>query len=295
VTVVSSPTSATSVGDIAVTFLRDGSIHLPPAPVFGGASSSLFGAHPESLDAQGHLVLSLGAILIRTGGVNVLVDLGWGPSELNLATVDASRSGRIIGGQLLDSLASSGLTVHDIDLVVFSHLHADHVGWLLSSIPAGTTYTFPRAKYQMAEAEWLHWTSASGSGWGGPSSEQLDALRPRLSFFADGQTIAPGLTAAITVGHTPGHSSFVVSSGGDRAIVLGDLMHCPLEITHPELQLRSDTDPDAAQRARDDVRRELAAGAIAIGPHFAPSVFGRVHDEGGVSSFVHLATRVSAI
>lgn len=239
--------------------------------MYGAAAADHFERHPELLNDDGLLVLSLGSILIDSGGFRILVDLGWGPSTLDLSTVgDGSRRGLLVGGDLLGNLDRCGLGVDDIDLVVFTHLHADHIGWLLTD----GALTFSRARYGMCDAEWQSWLDRSGDGsWGGPDDRQLEALRGRVETFGDGETLAEGVRFVWTPGHTPGHAGVVIESGGRRGIVLGDAMHCTLEMTSDTLALCSDSDPAAAASTRAWIRSEVAAGAVAIGPHFAPHVF----------------------
>jgi glyoxylase-like metal-dependent hydrolase (beta-lactamase superfamily II) len=265
-----SPACAITVGDIHIAFLPDGSIHLPPLPMFAAATQGLFDAHPEVLDEDGYLVMSLGAVLVERGGTRMLVDLGWGPTTFDLSAAGGQRRGRIIGGALLASLSERGLEPADIDLVVFSHLHADHIGWLLSDRADGPQLTFARARYLVTPQELAYWSDPSQQHqWGGPSAEQLAVLLRIAEPLVDGAALLDGVTVMLTAGHTPGHASFAVTSGAERAIVLGDTFHCPLELTHPELALRSDVDAAAGRAARRRLRDELADGAIAVGAHFA--------------------------
>jgi glyoxylase-like metal-dependent hydrolase (beta-lactamase superfamily II) len=278
VTAQPSPACTLAVGAVRVTFIPDGSIHVPPVPMFAGGTPDLFDARPHLLDGDGYLVMSLGAVLVETARRRILIDLGWGPSTLDMSKLNAgTRRGRIIGGRLLDGLARQGLTTDDIDVVVFSHLHADHIGWLTTEGGPGHRLTFRRAAHRLSEPEWTYWSERAGEErWGGPSAVQLEALLTQLDPLEDGETLAEGLNVLLTPGHTPGHASFVVSSGTERAIVLGDTIHCPLEISHPELALLSDVDPVAGRAVRDRLRTELEAGAIAVGGHFSDLAFGRV-------------------
>jgi glyoxylase-like metal-dependent hydrolase (beta-lactamase superfamily II) len=80
-----------------------------------------------------------------------------------------------------------------------------------------------------------------------------------------------------TPGHTPGHLSFLVESAGQRAVVLGDAIHCPLQLSHPEWEFSADIAPAAAIRSREHLLRELEApDTVVVGPHFPDAVFGRV-------------------
>jgi glyoxylase-like metal-dependent hydrolase (beta-lactamase superfamily II) len=95
--------------------------------------------------------------------------------------------------------------------------------------------------------------------------------------MADLQTPVPGITAVATPGHTPGHISFVVSSGTARAIILGDMIHCPVEIGESELDFVFDVDPKLSRETKARIERELARpDTVMVGPHFPNLVFGRV-------------------
>ncbi len=127
----------------------------------------------------------------------------------------------------------------------------------------------------MSRDEWEFWNGEPGIP--GPSERDLGALTDRVELI-DGEAVpVPGITIMPTPGHTPGHCSFLVSSGTARAVVLGDAIHCPLQITHPEWAFASDANPEAAQRAREQILRELdAPDTIVVGPHFPEAIFGRV-------------------
>jgi glyoxylase-like metal-dependent hydrolase (beta-lactamase superfamily II) len=272
------PCSGLTLGDVRLTFVPDGSIRLPPVPMYDGGTSELFDANPHVLDAEGLLVMSLGSLLIESHGTRILVDLGWGPASEDIQSRrPGGARGRITGGLLLGNLARLGLGPEDIDMVVFSHLHADHVGWLATKTPGGPQLTFPRAEHRLAEAEWRYWSDpARGYRWGWPTPVQLELLRTRRSALEDGAALARGVSVMLTPGHTPGHASFVISSGTERAVVLGDTIHCPVEISHPELALLSDVDPVAGRATRTLLQRELDGGTVAVGCHFPDFVFGRV-------------------
>jgi glyoxylase-like metal-dependent hydrolase (beta-lactamase superfamily II) len=185
---------------------------------------------------------------------------------------------------MLPNLAAVGVEPKDVDFVLFSHLHRDHTGWIVEPATAGETRdpagapTFPRAHHYLSQAEWDYWTTMAPTGVGpSPSAEQLAVLEKRLSFVRDGERPVPGIDVVATPGHTPGHLSFVISSGDQRALVLGDSVHCPIELQEPELTFVVDVDPALAQRTRVHLERELTQpGTIAAGPHFADLVFGRL-------------------
>src|ERR1700730_7809599 len=136
--------------DMRITFVADGSIHIPPAPLYENGTPQIFADNPHLLDDEGFLLMSLGAVLVETAGKRVLIDLGIGPAEMDLAPLTGG-PGRMTGGDLLKNFARCGLQPEAIDLVLFTHLHADHVGWLTSETPAGAMLTFQRAGYFLVE------------------------------------------------------------------------------------------------------------------------------------------------
>lgn len=263
------------LGDLSVAFLPDGVIRHAPTASYPGSSEALWQSAPEYLDEDGRLVMSLGALLVRTGGHTLLVDLGWGPTAADM--VDPATglpNGRIEGGRLLDSLRTAGADPSEIEAVLFSHLHRDHTGWL--GEPGRSV--FPNATYLVAQAELEHWRTSGHLGVGpAPTADQLTAIEDRCRLVADGETPFPGVDVLATPGHTPGHVSFVLSSAGQRAIVLGDAVHCPIELTEPELSFVVDVDPSLARRTRAHLEQELLEpGTVAAGTHFPDLVFGRL-------------------
>jgi len=212
------------------------------------------------------------------------------------------RQGHAAGGALLDNLRLLDVEPGDVDAVLFSHLHRDHTGWIVDPTSSGGeeapgTPTFANANHYLSSAEWDYWSGAAGSGVGpAPSAEQLAILSSRLSFLDDGEHVLPGIDVMATFGHTPGHLSFVLSSGHERAIVLGDAVHCPIEILEPELTFVVDVDPELAQRTRVFIEQALLEpDTVAAAPHFADLVFGRLMRGEGRSSWHFPASQALTI
>jgi glyoxylase-like metal-dependent hydrolase (beta-lactamase superfamily II) len=271
--------NAVHVGGIGLTFVPDGSLHIgPPAEIYRDAQPELFASNRHLLDEDGYLVMSLGALLVETKDKRVLIDLGWGDSSADLAvTTDGRFNGHVRGGQLLANLARIGLEPEDIDAVLISHLHKDHIGWLTIATSSGPALTFRRAEHLLAPAEWDFWQQQKQSESFGPSALEMEALAKQLLPLQDGGHPAPGIDALFTPGHTPGHFSFVISDSGSRAVVLGDTVHCPLEISNPELALLADVDAAAAKATREALFRRIdGEQTIVVGAHFPDLVFGRV-------------------
>ncbi|ONI90112.1 MBL fold metallo-hydrolase [Actinosynnema sp. ALI-1.44] len=256
------------LGDTTVTYLPDGHAWLNPAVFF---PSSEWAAHAAFLDERGWFPVSIGSFLIRTADRVVLVDLGLGPVEFDLPG-----KAEFHGGGLLDALAAEDLAPGDVDTVVYTHLHHDHVGWTTGP---GGGLTFPHAKHLVGKAEWTHW-------WGteelvGPDPETVQQpLADVIGFVDHDDVIAPGIRVLATPGHTPGHHSIEVTGGGDdrrRVVVLGDVMHCQVQVAESHWSFAFDVDAEAGVDTRERLLDDVADGrTILAGGHFAGQVFGRV-------------------
>lgn len=160
--------------------------------------------------------------------------------------------------------------------MVYSHLHLDHVGWTAQ----GGALTFPNARHLAGVGEWDFWHGEVDPLFAsvGPDPEAVLApLANRIEAATDGETIAPGVNVMATPGHTPGHTSIVVSSGTDRAIILGDIFHCPLQIDASQMAIIFETDPTLGRQTRERITRELEdPETVAANNHYSNSVFGRV-------------------
>jgi glyoxylase-like metal-dependent hydrolase (beta-lactamase superfamily II) len=110
--------------------MPDGVTHQRPAAMFANVGPEFWAEHPEEFDKQGWMIMTFGSFLVQSGDRNVLIDLGWDPKTIDLAEISGGQmEGDSIGGDLLDNLAALDVAPTDIDMVLFSHLHPDHVGW----------------------------------------------------------------------------------------------------------------------------------------------------------------------
>jgi glyoxylase-like metal-dependent hydrolase (beta-lactamase superfamily II) len=272
---VSAPLSSIQVGDISITYLPDGVHHVRPLAQYDGADEAFWASRGHVLDSDGWMVMSIGSLLVRNGDTNALIDLGFGPHSVDIADLTAgTHEGDLVGGDLLRSLAAINLTPADIDAVLFTHLHPDHVGW----VDIDDEPTFTNASYFVGAKEWDYWRCGPEAGTPrAPTPTQQAQLAKRISLMADLETPVPGITAVATPGHTPGHLSFVVSSGPARAVILGDMIHCPVEIGQSELDFVFDVDPKLNRETKARIERELTQpDTVTVGPHFPNLVFGRV-------------------
>jgi glyoxylase-like metal-dependent hydrolase (beta-lactamase superfamily II) len=243
-----------------VTFLPDGEVRAAPTALFPTTTAADWLAHPELLDEDGRLVFAVGAYLVQSPGFVALIDLGLGPVDMQTAT-----GATYTGGALLANLAAGGILPGDVDLVVYTHLHRDHVGWTTTPTPSGRAITFANARHVTTGAEWQHWQDHPAPV--GPAADAVtEPLAGRIELCADGAEIAPGVRALATPGHTPGHLSITVDTGSrDPLVIAGDVLHSPAQLAHPDWCFGSDAAPELAARSRQRLlgafpRRVLRCG-----------------------------------
>jgi glyoxylase-like metal-dependent hydrolase (beta-lactamase superfamily II) len=255
------------IGDLHIHPISDGTFIARPK-YFGHDLPD--DTHPELFDRHGAAWLPIGCFVVRTGDRVVLVDAGLGPD------LDELPHGMyLVGGQLPTGLRALGVAATDITDVICTHLHADHVGWLfdLDARPV-----FPRATVWFGVADRDHFVAGTGQ----MSAHIRDGFRSpahaaRVRPIDRDTAIAPGITALLAPGHTPGHLCVVISSGEERAILLGDAITCPLQLDEPTWHSIGDVDPALADRTRERLWRELEDGhTIGAGAHFPELRFGRV-------------------
>ena len=240
--------------------LSDGVVHLPPA-YFVNAD---WAAHQSLLSAGGTLDLPIGCFLIRSGDATILMDAGIGPGSNQLFE----------GGQLPGQLAAAGVEPEDVDVVVCSHLHIDHTGWLVRD----ETPFFPNAIVRFGSADWDHFVTHNDPGDTTRQAMEVLAAAGRIApIDRDGEALAPGITALAAPGHTPGHFCAVLSSGDQRALLLGDAVTCPIQLEETEWSAWSDVDKTQAARTREALWRELeGTDDVAVAAHFPGLQFGRI-------------------
>jgi glyoxylase-like metal-dependent hydrolase (beta-lactamase superfamily II) len=248
------------IGQIELVALSDGVCRMPQEFYVGLD----FTTHQHLLASDGTVHIPIGCFLLRTANTTVLVDAGIG--DVSEDWVD--------GGRLPGELRAAGVSPADIDVVVCTHLHLDHIGWLaVDDAPF-----FPHATVRFGADDWPVFVSdRDDDDRGRRTMEVLEASGRLDPLSGDLIPLAPGLTARHTPGHTPGHYGLVVGSGVDRGYLLGDAVECPLQITEPDFHALSDVDPALAARTRESLWRELeGSDTLITGSHFPGLQFGRV-------------------
>jgi glyoxylase-like metal-dependent hydrolase (beta-lactamase superfamily II) len=262
------------IGALTVEPVYDGDGREPAREVLfhpsGAGDPDPWACHGHELDGRGNLRLTLGGFLLRTADQVVLIDAGVGTIS----------NDKYRGGQFLESLRGFGVSPEDVTDVVFTHLHFDHVGWATKK----GQIVFPNATYRVHTADWTHFVDSPDADPG--AVRKLSPLASQLETFDHDTTLAPGLSTRHVPGHTPGSTIFVVTSEGQRALLLGDVAHSPVELADPTWEAVFDEDRAAARRVRERLigevtdRPDLVAAA-----HFPGLRFGRVVTVSGERRF----------
>ncbi|MFI6956620.1 MBL fold metallo-hydrolase [Nocardia sp. NPDC050408] len=261
-------------GDHRITYLPDGFATLDPCAWLPESTEQLWRDHLALLNAEGDLTASIGGLLVEHGDQSLLIDTGFGPSQI------PTPFGLMVGGQLLESLAAVDKTPADIDVIALTHLHLDHIGWLWQTTPASP---FADTPVLVGDTEWDKRDLALVDG---ISPQMLDVFADHVNPIADGEDIFPGVRAIATPGHSLGHTGFVISSRGHRLIAFGDAMQTPIQISHPHLTAAPDDDPAQSVNTAKWLLDELTAPyTLGFGLHFADVQLGSVTDIDGVSTW----------
>lgn len=251
-----------NVGSVEITALLDAPFLQNPRVLAPEHAEEMANEFRDSLDERG---LAMGAVtcyLVNSAGQLILVDTGIGPRK---------RPG-FPSGHLDEALREVGVRPDDINAVVHTHLHIDHVGWNTFEREDGTPEVFfPNASFVIQQAEWDYWMTPEmlAEPRNAALRECVEPLRNsgRLRFTQGEETFGQHLVFISAPGHTPGHVAVGIADAGERAIVIGDASHHPVHVTHPDWVTPLDWDPAMASASRDrifdlaaDERRLVLAG-----------------------------------
>ena len=235
---------------------------------------------PHFADDDGRLAMSIHTFVVETATQRIIVDtcLGNDKQQRRIPHWNDRQ------GPFLQDLEAAGFPPASIDTVLCTHLHVDHVGWNTKLVEGKWVPTFPQARYLMGRAEYEHW-STNGDR---PDMQHIlgDSVTPVIEaglaqFVETDHALSDEISLVPTVGHTPGHVSVRIVSGGEEALITGDFMHHPCQIAHPEWATLADSDPEQGIRTRQEMFGKLAGTPVlVIGTHFSGATAGRIVRDG---------------
>ncbi len=234
----------------------------------------------RALDEADVLILCFQSYLVRTPHHTILVDTCIGNDKQRPTRPNWHMK---TDGTYMRSLAAAGVSVADIDYVMCTHLHPDHVGWNTRLDNGRWVPTFPKARYVFGKTEFEHWTAQNAKA---PVAPFGDSVLPvveadRAEIVANDFALGDHARIVPTPGHTPGHVAFAFGKGKDTAVFSGDLIHSPLQALYPELSPKFDADPEqAAATRRNFLERYCETDTLCCTAHFPSPSVGKIRRKG---------------
>ena len=233
---------------------------------------------PHFARDDGRVHLSVHALVIESQGRRIIVDTCVGNDKrINLPAWNKRQ------GPFLQELAAAGFPADSIDTALCTHLHVDHVGWNTRLVDGKWVPTFPNARYLWHRTEFEFWSTTDINMGGEIVGESvMPVYDAGLVDLVDAEhAVTDEVRLEPTPGHTPGHVSVHISSGGEEAVITGDLMHHPAQCSHPEWGSRFDADREQAVATRRAfLERYGDTPVLVIGTHFATPTAGHIVRDG---------------
>ncbi len=272
------------LGNFEITALSDGTVDLPMDKLLTNTTPGKVDQALRKVFLKAPLETSVNGYLINTGTKLVLVDTGaaglFGPTL----------------GKLLSNLKAAGYTPDQVDAVLITHMHPDHVGGLMSD----GKLVFPNATVHADQHDADFWLSqanldkapkeSQGFFQGAMASMNPYVAAGKFKPFNGDTELVPGVKAQASAGHTPGHSTYIVESQGQKLALWGDLMHvAAVQFANPGVTIQFDTDSKAAAVQRQRAYAEAArAGYLVAAAHLSFPGIGHLRKEGKAYVFVPL-------
>lgn len=267
-----------TIGEVHITKVAEMEQPLPLSGLLPAATVEALAPHqgwlaPHFIDEQGMTALSIHALVIESEGRRILVDTCVGDREV--PGIPGFRGDPTFP----DRLAAAGYPVESIDIVCCTHLHFDHVGWNTRPEGGRQVPTFPNARYLFCRAEFEHWTSITDDAYASTIADTVaPIMEAGLADLVDPDHVVTGSVRFVpTHGHSPGHMSVLIESGGRRALITGDATHHPVQWAEPGWGMAADWDGAMGIRTRESMRAEFAdPDTLIIGTHYASPSAGHI-------------------
>jgi glyoxylase-like metal-dependent hydrolase (beta-lactamase superfamily II) len=276
------------IGDVEITrIIEQEDTSMPPEVMVVEATPEnvlpIEWLRPHFIDAGGRLISSIFSLLIETGEEKIVIDTCVGNDKERGVPMWNKRQ-----TSFLQDMADAGFARESVDVVACTHLHQDHVGWNTMLIGGEWVPTFPNARYLFSAKDWT-WLEQQPVTFLGDYCS--DSVRPIFAsglaeLFTPPHHINDEVWLDSTPGHSPGHVSVRISSGGQHAVVTGDLIHHPCQMARPHWHSPFDFDTAQARRTRANFLEQFGdEPVLVIGSHFATPTAGRIVSDGDVYRF----------
>ena len=264
-------------GNTEITPLSDGKLLFDRNSFFNDQEDIDWEPYPEYHDKN--FYLTLGCLLIKTPTKCILVDTGLGQLDHGAIQPLDHEAIQPLGQTLLKELNNMGLNPNDIDTVLITHLHIDHVGTNMTQTDSGWIPTFPNATYMAPNADWqLFSKMINKKPFYYLKQQVLPLLDLSILELFDGETyLSQEVKTIPTPGHTPGHTSLSIESQGEKAIVVGDAIHIPPQLNEPEWSPRGDRDKKLSAITRQQLIKTIEQeSASIVAGHFPSPGVGKI-------------------
>jgi glyoxylase-like metal-dependent hydrolase (beta-lactamase superfamily II) len=235
-------------------------------------------------DDAGKFGLSIHALVLESQGKRIIVDTCIGNDK-----VRSNPEWSKLKLPFMDDLKKSGFTADQIDTVICTHLHVDHVGWNTKLVNDKWVPTFGNAQYVIGGTEWDFFSKTEDAFMKDPVDDSVRPVieRGQAKLVDSNHKITDEVWLEPTPGHTPGHHSVRISSKGQDAVITGDLMHHPVQCAYPEWDDSFDADGAMAKKTRRAFCEKYAdSNVIVFGTHFASPSCGKIEKEGSAFRLV---------
>ena len=256
-------------GKMQMTMVSDGPLPLgdPTGAFLGAGKEEISKMLTDNFLSPTNAVLEQNILVVNTGDKLYIVDTGMGSSPMFGPTT----------GKLMETLKAAGIDPADVDGILATHAHCDHVWGIMND---NGKPNFPNAQIYISQADFDYWTDEAKLSLKDPAymkpfvegaRKNLLPVRDRIVFIKDGQEFVPGIQAISAAGHTVGHTVFMITSEGKSIAAVGDLTHHHvLLVERPRLEFAYDTDPKQSANSRVRILDMLAANKIPLAAYHFP-------------------------